>query len=125
MSGEMIPTSASMRITGTTAEVELVLEALTVAGFRCKSNEKLYPYQDRGKLKQSVYLNDLAFPVPERSDQASGERRSELRSQISKVEALLQSFREELVNEVAQSDGAKPKPWDVVLGGDHSKDVSS
>ena len=76
---EIIPTSAALRITGSKAEVELVLEALAKAGFRCKCNEKLYTHQDRGKLKHSVYLNELVFPMPGRSDQVSSERRSELR----------------------------------------------
>lgn len=112
---EIIPTSASMRIAGSQAEVELVLEALALAGFRCKCNEKFYPYQDRGKTKYSIYLNELVFPMPKRS--GSSEHRSHLRSQIAKAEALLQSLREELVIEAAQSDEPKPKPWDVVLGG--------
>lgn len=109
-----------MRITGSPAEVELVLEALTKAGFRCKSNEKLYPYQDRGKLKHSVYLNDLAFLLPERFDQVSSEHRLELRSQISDLEAELAAKREELLASLRQLGSeleASPRPWDVVLGG--------
>lgn len=116
-----------MRIAGSQAEVELVLEALAKAGFRCKCNEKFYPYQDKGKTKYSIYLNELVFPIPERAAPVSSEHRSHLRalrgkpaelaSQISKAESLLQSLRDELVLEVAQSDGPKPKPWDVVLGG--------
>ena len=54
--GEIIPTSAALRITGSKAEVELVLEALAKAGFSCKCNEKFYPYQDKGKTKYSIYL---------------------------------------------------------------------
>ncbi len=104
-----------MRIAGSQSEVELVLEALALAGFRCKCNEKFYPYQDKGKTKYSIYLNDLVFPMPKRS--GSSEHRSHLRAQIAKAEWLLQSLREELVIEVASADGPKPKPWDVVLGG--------
>ena len=119
---EIIPTSASMRITGSKEEVELVLEALAKAGFQCKCNEKFYPYQDKGKTKYSIYLNELVFSMPERVEPVSSERRSHLRSQIAKAEWLLQSLREELVIEVAQSDEPKPKPWDVVLGGVHSQE---
>ncbi|MEG4317701.1 MULTISPECIES: hypothetical protein [unclassified Microcoleus] len=56
-----IPTTASLRLTGTKSEIELVLAVLRGKDFFWKTNGKYYP--QRGDSNQyAYYLNDLQLP---------------------------------------------------------------
>jgi urease accessory protein UreH len=59
---KLVHTTAGIRITGDRQEIDLVLKALTRAGFSWKSNKTLYPSLDNPK-RFNLYLNFVKWPA--------------------------------------------------------------
>lgn len=85
------PTMAALRLTGTKAEIELVLAVLRGKNFFWKTNGNYYP-QRGDENRYAYYLNELQLPQVETA-----------------------------VTPVATAPGSgdepQPRPWDAVLGG--------
>jgi hypothetical protein len=58
----LIYTSASIRVTGSRQEVDLIVNALARAGFFYKTNKTLYPCRDNPK-QLNLYLNFIKCPA--------------------------------------------------------------
>jgi hypothetical protein len=83
----------NLRLTGTRAEVENTLTALTQRGFQWNSDGKYYPQQGNSN-EFSYYLNDVQLPAP--------------------AETVAPS------PPPATPEEQQARPWDAVLGGKQS-----